>query len=1375
MKPQAQRNVAQVFNLPYRGFATRWMSRRLAGCKPAIQQLAKLRYACLRTVAQVSQPAVSPVSNRQGVKHSSVGRMEIRDMNGKERGQPCPREGGGVITQEIISVSKLADKAVRAPLGLGNTPSRCAQRGVALVITLIMLSVITFLTIAFLAISRRDRASVTTSINQTDARLMADAALARFQTELVSGMMARNDLMSYDLMLTRNYINPAGFNFNITTNDTNNVNYDFRTDNSPLTVPDQIRNIANLFFDPRPPVFVRTNTGLPALFDFRFYLDYNRNGRFETNGLVALQNDLGQPVRDGSGAIISNLFFGEPEWIGVLQHPELPHGPDNKFIGRYLYLALPIGKTLDLNYFHNYAKGNINLPAGMNMGDGFLRNQGFGSWELNLGAFLVDLNTNMYPQNPGVLYRYYPDVSAPTANTGTAFDDAVSFLGYRYGRNFNNLSSVGNLFGGVGQFAFQTDFIDGYSTRPVLTTPFVNVLDPDFKPNDLTGLPWSGSDNKNFFSNPQELFDNTNSPANFVNQLQLVSAKTNSHDRYTFSRLLEQLGMSSAPEVKGKININYTNDPALNTVSTTFVPWTPIQFFTNVADRLFKDNLVTLVVSPGVTNFYMFNTNAGNLVRAGFSYTNIQIYPTNEYTAPVHRLLQLAANIYDATTTNRFPTIFRPQFLGFPGRTFITNYVVETNSAFIGVLTNSPIQERTNVTVPNGFVWGVPLVVSAKKGFPNFNKFVLQTSAQVSRNLQLLRKDTNSLPTTTNQMLVVGISNLFGLEAWNSYTNIYPGNLRIIVTNSFTIALTNELRNIIWPSNGRPTNYGVAANITTNMWAPAPYMNSFLLPLGTRYFNFLTNSQYSAVTKTFRPGITNFESKVDYPDYIWGITMTNKLICMIIDITDPGNQRVVDFVNLDEMTTGIELTKELLGQDYASPPTLGASLSPVERVWKTNRIDGSTSVSVPTEGMRQQILFSMDAPKLPDADWTSYSPSTPVGPQRERAVDNFRKFMGLSRLYSLNQTMIPALDVQTPFNPTRKLDQTATWQVNDPLVHYAVRDLLDTTNAIVNTVRIPPDGPPPTNHLMQLSVRYRPWGGNHPPTKFGQSDFSEPDAEAYDLTVKDPLVRQSDDWDFPTNKFPNIGWLGRVHRGTPWQTIYLKAAVTTNWYNWAGHNESHPTNDWRLMDVFTASANDNAARGLLSVNQTNQAAWSAALGGLIALSNSIAKPNAGSTPQFQSVVIQPNSPQLFEIVNNLNSIRTNQPNQVFHSIGDILAAPQLSMMVDTNGASGSRYLNFSQDQISYGLTDEAVERIPRQLLSLLKLGEPRFVIYCYGQSLRPANNSLVLSPPLGSGLFNLCTNYQITGEVLTRTVLHVEGTPQNPRAVIESYNVLPTD
>jgi hypothetical protein len=42
-------------------------------------------------------------------------------------------------------------------------------------------------------------------------------------------------------------------------------------------------------------------------------------------------------------------------------------------------------------------------------------------------------------------------------------------------------------------------------------------------------------------------------------------------------------------------------------------------------------------------------------------------------------------------------------------------------------------------------------------------------------------------------------------------------------------------------------------------------------------------------------------------------------------------------------------------------------------------------------------------------------------------------------------------------------------------------------------------------------------------------------------------------------------------------------------------------------------------------------------------------------------------------------------------------------------------------------------------------------------------------------LFGLCPNYQITAEVATRTVLRLDGAPNNPRPVVESFNALPPD
>ena len=73
-------------------------------------------------------------------------------------------------------------------------------------------------------------------------------------------------------------------------------------------------------------------------------------------------------------------------------------------------------------------------------------------------------------------------------------------------------------------------------------------------------------------------------------------------------------------------------------------------------------------------------------------------------------------------------------------------------------------------------------------------------------------------------------------------------------------------------------------------------------------------------------------------------------------------------------------------------------------------------------------------------------------------------------------------------------------------------------------------------------------------------------------------------------------------------------------------------------------------------------------------------------------------------------------------------------------------------------------------MSLLTVEDnPRIVVYAYGQSLKPAPRSIVVSGPYRG----MCTNYQVSGEILTRTVLRVVGAPVAPRAVLESYTVLP--
>jgi hypothetical protein len=121
-----------------------------------------------------------------------------------------------------------------------------------------------------------------------------------------------------------------------------------------------------------------------------------------------------------------------PNGSALLQHPDQTHSGSNLFIGRYAFIVLPAGKTLDLNFIHNQAK----RPP-VDGRDGFYRNQGVGAWEINLAGFLRDLNTNIWTS---LQYNYTPDPQF--SSTGWAFEDALALLRYRYDGTYTKLSSV---------------------------------------------------------------------------------------------------------------------------------------------------------------------------------------------------------------------------------------------------------------------------------------------------------------------------------------------------------------------------------------------------------------------------------------------------------------------------------------------------------------------------------------------------------------------------------------------------------------------------------------------------------------------------------------------------------------------------------------------------------------------------------------------------------------------------------------------------------------------------------------------------------------------------------------------------------------------
>jgi hypothetical protein len=1327
--------------------------------------------------------------------------------------------------------------------------TRHSEKGIALVITLILLSVTLVMAIAFLAISRRERNSVTTTTDAAVAKLAADSALAHAEAQIIANVFATTNPYNFGLLVSTNFINANGFVAAGGANPTN-VSYVYGNGNPLNNSADLQQNLANLLYSPRPPVFIVTNSQTSAR-EFRFYLDLNRNGLNDPNGLLpVISSDPANPYYNTNGVTmpniipgntLSNFMVGDPEWIGQLARPDLPHGPNNFFVARYAFFAAPAGNTLDLNYIHNQvfdqanANPTVNLPP---TGDNYFRNEGVGSWEINLAAFLADLNTNQWGQDIDLTANYY-QYNQPfnfSQNKGRAFDDARALLAYRYNNDYNTLSRASVLFPNGG-LMFGNDNIDGYSDGALMTNTF---LPGDFGGNDDPTKRWVGADNTNHFFTSQELFDTSKtatgvSPAqiaagqDFSDRLNQAGAGISTYDRYTFYRLLSQLGTDSEPE-RGKLNLNYANvDTAGNIVpnmETNLIAWNATQFFTNAADRLlrlyttnwFQSNPSNyLATYYGIhTNYYYQSTATNDPTGLGltniplfgmtnqvpaFGVTNIPVLVNGNfvYSSSVNRLLQLVANIYDATTNRYYdnslpltplPTVFQPVFSVQNGNVYITNFVEVNN---VGVLANQWLNLNGNPGVvaalalqPYTRLMGVPLIIGAKKGFPNFNQIAMQSAFQLTRKLQLTRQTTNAPLSSykVNQMFGLNTFNQLEVECWNSYASNYTRPTDIYVTNYLSMTLTNDEGfftnagsnpsgsiNLSGPINPNPWPGYASGNAVS--WNPA----SFQIPLNTNIVFVPSNSVYIFSSRSIvsdANASVPFESNglasvvvngSSYSPPHWWLIITNNIQVAMVD---RNTQRLIDYVQL----SGPNVTRDI--NDEIKTNSL----------WLTNYEPSSIlpPASLPA-GIEAQLIDSTKS-----ANWDP------------KSAKGFNRFIG-----TLNDgSPYGATNLEfEAYSPSTMTVQFITWQANDPLVHYMAQDLFDSANEGL----IGPQ-PAPQNPLIATNVpneRYQPWGLGPVATM---------------LALKDPLAWSSDYWDFPANKFPTVGWLGRVHRGTPWQTVYLKATDilkpngTNVWMNWTGNFNTGdavnaaPVQDRLLFDVFTTALNDNATRGQLSVNvaanandsAAGLAAWSALFSGVMVLANATGDPTlttvsqrAAQYPRLHKPLppsytvtntASPINPAgvnglnslLGQLVTNINFMRANFTNAdglvgVFEHTGDILSAPQLteqSPFLHLNNAGVADTL-----QQQFGISDEVYEWLPQQAMSLLRCPTaPRYVLYCYGQTLKPAQNSLVT----GGLFFGMCTNYQIVSEAVVRAVIRVDdANTSHPRAVIESYNLLPPD
>ena len=199
-----------------------------------------------------------------------------------------------------------------------------------------------------------------------------------------------------------------------------------------------------------------------------------------------------------------------------------------------------------------------------------------------------------------------------------------------------------------------------------------------------------------------------------------------------------------------------------------------------------------------------FSVVADKLLRSTFSFgvTNIPVYVNGQfvYTPSVNRLLQLAANVYDAGNTNYFPVVFRPCFGRIGNDVFITGYEWVYSSVQLDFpLAQTPmdITDPRVGTIAGINVFGIPWIIGAKKGLPNFNQLALVNTVTVTRKLQVIRDSLNIFPANfpanyvTNQMYAMSIGNSLGISFWNSYNNSYPRPLTIYAADWLNVTLTN--------------------------------------------------------------------------------------------------------------------------------------------------------------------------------------------------------------------------------------------------------------------------------------------------------------------------------------------------------------------------------------------------------------------------------------------------------------------------------------------------------------------------------------------------------------------------------------------------------
>jgi hypothetical protein len=405
----------------------------------------------------------------------------------------------------------------------------------------------------------------------------------------------------------------------------------------------------------------------------------------------------------------------------------------------------------------------------------------------------------------------------------------------------------------------------------------------------------------------------------------------------------------------------------------------PLGFFTNVAARLLSSEL-------------------------NLNLTRIEIYPTNQYTPAVQRLLQVTANIYDATSTNYYPTIFRPLFNSdASGNLFITGYTNVPSITDPSQLAQ-PIDALVLAATPNVSnlatnVYGVPWIIAAKKGFPNFNEFEMENVFQITRKLQLSRPSTNvtflSNPGayTISQQITVAITNMFGVECWNSYRADYTNNpVEIVVKDANTTTLTND-EGLSYPVSFSYTNFTAVSD-----W-PGYGPNSLPNPPSFIYAPLLQ-------AETVVPGwIYTFNLNVPFvgqaPSFFvtnslmphWSLLVSNRLqVVMLESNATDKSFHVIDYVQLIGPENSVDLTAAITNL-YDTYYDRNNHYQPTQNIGYNDMWDQIVNYGLPMGIANQMDVSAQLYPMILFPYWSQYDPVSVTN-----EVSGFRAFLGLASL-----------------------------------------------------------------------------------------------------------------------------------------------------------------------------------------------------------------------------------------------------------------------------------------------------------------------------------------------------------------------------------------